>query len=143
MEQEQAWREMDRIYKEAEAIFHRMAKRSGLSDSAFLILYTLVDLGEGCLQRDICAQYTLSPQTVNSSLKKLAGQGYLRLEPGRGRDLHLFFTDAGRQLAGRAVLPAMEWERRAYDDLEPQERALLVQLSQKYVRLLGRQVAGE
>ena len=140
MEQEQAWRELDRLYKEAEAIFHLLAKRSGLSDSAFLILYALVDLGEGCLQRDICTQYSLSPQTVNSSLKKLAAQGYLRLEPGRGRGLHLFFTGSGRQLVQRAILPAMELERRAFGGLEPWEQASLVQLEQKYLRLLQAQL---
>ncbi|MFR1493246.1 MAG: MarR family transcriptional regulator [Eubacterium ventriosum] len=42
----------------------------GLSDSAFDILYSIVDLGDGCSQSDICKYSCLSKQTVNSSIKK-------------------------------------------------------------------------
>ena len=36
--------------------YHELAVRQKLSDSALLVLWTLVDLGEGCTQRDICLQ---------------------------------------------------------------------------------------
>lgn len=140
MDQERTWREMNHLYKEIDGIYYELVKSLGLSDSAFLILYALLDLGGGCLQRDISNQYSLRPQTVNSSIKKLVAQGYLQLTPGRGRDIHLFLTDAGHQLAAKTVLPAMEMERRAYEGLEPQEREQLVRLCQKYNRLLLAQV---
>ena len=57
--------------------YHGLAVRQKLSDSALLVLWTLVDLGEGCTQRDICLQFSLTKQTVHSSVRKLAKEGVL------------------------------------------------------------------
>ena len=42
------------LYREYDSIFHDVALASGLSDSAFAILYHIMELGDGCLQKDIC-----------------------------------------------------------------------------------------
>lgn len=42
------------IYKEFNEIYHEATLKMGLSDSAFDILYSIVDLGDGCSQSDIC-----------------------------------------------------------------------------------------
>ena len=47
-------REFNRLYKELDDLYHNLALRQGLSDSASIILYALYLLGDGCLQRDIC-----------------------------------------------------------------------------------------
>ena len=38
------------IYKEFNEIYHEATLKMGLSDSAFDILYSIVDLGDGCSQ---------------------------------------------------------------------------------------------
>ncbi len=48
-------REFNKIYKEFDDLWHETALHIGLSDSAFDILYSVYCLGDGCLQRDICA----------------------------------------------------------------------------------------
>ena len=47
-------KEFNRIYKKTNEIYHDIALRLGLSDSAFDILYSISELGDGCLQKDIC-----------------------------------------------------------------------------------------
>lgn len=42
-------REFNRLYKELDGLYHNLALRQGLSDSASIILYALYLLGDGCL----------------------------------------------------------------------------------------------
>ena len=91
-------KEFNRIFKECNHIYHDIALKLGLSDSGFDILYTLCEIGDGCLQKDICDATMLSKQTIHSSVQKLAKDGYLSLQPGKGRDLHIHLTSAGKAL---------------------------------------------
>ena len=78
------------IYKEFNEIYHEATLKMGLSDSAFDILYSIVDLGDGCSQSDICKYSCLSKQTVNSSIKKMASLNYLTFKPGKGYGKELY-----------------------------------------------------
>ena len=82
-------KEFNRIFKECNHIYHDIALKLKLSDSGFDILYILYTLGDGCLQKDICENTMLSKQTIHSSVQKLMRDGFLSLEAGRGRDMHI------------------------------------------------------
>lgn len=91
--QNRALKEFDSLYKMIDDVYHEIALSMHLTDSAFLILYCLLELGDGCSQKDICKLYSISKQTVNSSVKSLEDKGVLIRKAGVGRDIHLFFTD--------------------------------------------------
>lgn len=57
-------REFNCLYKEVDEIYHEIALKMGISDSGFIILYALAELGDGCLQKDIAKIYYISKQTV-------------------------------------------------------------------------------
>ena len=67
--------------------YHELAVRQRLSDSALLVLWSLLELGEGCTQRDICRQFALKKQTVHYSVRKLAKEGFMFLRRGGGREV--------------------------------------------------------
>lgn len=125
--------EFNRLYKEYDSIFHDVALASGLSDSAFAILYHIMELGDGCLQRDICDQLFMSKQTIHSAIQKLRQQGYLSLEPGKGRNMHIRLTEAGRQVVRRVVLPVRRLEEAALEELGSQGSRELLNLTGRYV----------
>ena len=52
-------------------IYHEIARKLQLSDSALDIFYTIFEIGDNCLQRDICKASCMPKQTVNSSIRKL------------------------------------------------------------------------
>lgn len=56
-------REYNNLYRLGNELYHNVAVRMGLSDSAFDILYALDGLGDGCLQKDVCTASGLSKQT--------------------------------------------------------------------------------
>ena len=118
-----ALKEYNRIYKETNRIYHDIALRLKLSDSAFDILYAICYLGNGCLQKDICSLSVTSKQTINSSIRKLELNGYITLKHGKGRQMHIFLTDAGM-------------ENKVFDSMPEEESRELLRLSRKYIEML-------
>lgn len=74
-------KEYNHIYKEANDIYHEIARKLQLSDSALDIFYTIFEIGDNCLQRDICKASCMPKQTVNSSIRKLQTDGFLPSHP--------------------------------------------------------------
>lgn len=134
--QSDALKEYNRLCQETDGLYHEIALKTGLSDSAFMILYSLCGLGDGCLQRDICRQWLLSKQTVNSSIRKLELAGYLRLSPGRGRDMHIFLTGQGQALVRERILPVIVLENQVFAEMSPEDRAALLGLTRRYTERL-------
>jgi DNA-binding MarR family transcriptional regulator len=131
--QSQQLREYNRLFKEMDDLYHELALRAGLSDSAFDILYTLCITGDGCLQKDICTFSFLSKQTINSSIRKLEREGLIRLTPGKGRDTHIVLTPAGKQVIQDKIIPVAQMEERAFGQIPPQQQQELLRLTQAYV----------
>ena len=134
-------KEFNRIFKECNHIYHDIALKLGLSDSGFDILYTLCEIGDGCLQKDICDATMLSKQTIHSSVQKLAKDGYLSLQPGKGRDLHIHLTPAGKALMEEKIAPAIQIENLAFTDMTDDEQAEFLRLNRKYADSLRKHAA--
>ena len=90
-------------------------------------------LGDGCLQRDVCALSFTSKQTIHSSIRKLEQDGLLRLQPGQGREVHIRLTPRGSRLIQEKVLPILDLERQAMACLSPEERESFLRLTRQYI----------
>ena len=132
----QALQEFNRIYKEMNELYHEIARNLQLSDSAFDVLYALYVSGDGCLQRDVCAMSATSKQTVHSAVRQLERAGWLRFQTGRGRDRHMFLTEAGRQLAEEKIRPVLAAECAVFAAMEPEQREMLLTLNRAYLTQL-------
>jgi len=97
-------REYNRIYKEVNDIYRDAASKFGLSNSVFDILYTICEVGEGCLQKDVCDATFIPKQTVNSAIRKLEQEGYLTLSNGKGHSKHILLTESGHTLLKETIL---------------------------------------
>ncbi len=131
-----ALKEYNHIYKETNRIYHDIALKFKLSDSAFDILYAVCQLGDGCLQRDICSLSATSKQTINSSIRKLEREGHIILKPGKGRQMHIFLTETGMELAKERIFPVIKIENKVFDSLTEEESRELLRLSRKYIEIL-------
>ena len=128
----------NQLYREIDEIYHSIAVKMELSDSAFHIFYTIYDLGDGCLQRDICNITSISKQTINSAVRKLECEGYLVLKQGKGRDMHIFLTDKGKGLADKKIQPVIHMENHVFQEMTKEESHELLRLTCKYKELLQR-----
>lgn len=129
-------KEYNHIYKEANDIYHEIARKLQLSDSALDIFYTIFEMGDNCLQRDICKTSCMPKQTVNSSIRKLQTDGYLTLSPGKGRSMHIHLTPSGQKLIQEKLVPLIRIENDAFEDMTVEECEQLIHLNAKYNQVL-------
>ena len=127
-------REFKKIDKELNDLYHGLALKIGISDSAFTILYVICELGDGCLQRDICYEAFASKQTVNSSIRKLEQDGYLYLEDGHGQDKHIHLTDQGQTFVENSIYPIIQMENEVLLDFSDQQQSAMLRLSRQYIQ---------
>jgi len=127
------------IIRETDALYHALSMHAGLSDSAFSILYTICELGDGCLQRDVCHAFAVSKQTINSAIRKLEQDGILTLTSGRGRDRHIHLTEKGHVLVQKKILPVIAAENAVFDNMPEHDREELLRLTAAYLTLLQKQ----
>lgn len=129
-------KEYNHIYKEANDIYHEIARKLQLSDSALDIFYTIFEMGDNCLQRDICKASCMPKQAVNSSIRKLQTDGYLTLSPGKGRSMHIHLTPSGQKLIQEKLVPLIRIENDAFEDMTVEECEQLIHLNAKYNQTL-------
>lgn len=129
-------KEYNHIYKEANDIYHEIARKLQLSDSALDIFYTIFEMGDNCLQRDICKASCMPKQTVNSSIRKLQTDGYLTLSPGKGWSMHIHLTPSGQKLIQEKLVPLIRIENDAFEDMTVEECEQLIHLNAKYNQTL-------
>ena len=134
--------ENNRLYREMDGLYHELCVKAGLSDSAFLILYSIVELDGNCSQREIADRCCISRKTINSSVKNLEAQGYITLGSGTGRDKYIILTEQGERLVQEKIFPVMEVEDSAFLEMEPEERRELLRLNKKYIEALKRKAGG-
>lgn len=132
---DQQLEEINRTFKMSDDLFHDLARRLGLSDSAFEILYALCLTG-GCTQRDVCRMSYTPKQTIHSALRRLEREGLLSAAPAQGREVFLSLTPQGAALAEERIRPVLEQERAAFALLTARERKELLRLNKKYLELL-------
>ena len=129
-------REYNRIYKEVNDIYREIAAKFGLSNSTFDILYTICEVGDGCLQKDVCDATFIPKQTVNSSIRKLEQEGYLTFSSGKGREKHIHLTESGHTLLKKTIFPIVKAENQAFTELSQEECETLLKLHGKYISAL-------
>lgn len=133
MEQRGALAAYNELYKEQDDLYRAVARGFGLSDCAFWVLYALRESGRPMTQSDVCAAVYQPKQTVHSALKKLIGEGCLRLAEGRDRrSKYLVLTEQGEALVRRTVDPVMAAETAAMDTLTEAERTQFLSLCRRY-----------
>lgn len=121
---------------ELNAVYHDMALRLGLSDSAMSILYTICDHGESCRLQDICRWSGLSKQTINSAIRKLETEGIVCLESAGSRNKNVCLTEEGSDLAKRTVKQIMQAENGIFASWPDEDMEKYVELTENFLRAL-------
>ena len=135
---EKRYQEFISASKEVDDLYHMLALKFSLSDSAMWILCTMREANRELTQSEIAQEMSMSRQTVNSAIKNLAKQGYLRLEAVSGdrRNKPLSFTEEGEPLLKRTVDRVLSLEHQVFENLEVEEQEQITQILRKYTRLM-------
>ena len=129
-------REYNRIYKQFNDIYRDIAAKIGVSSSVFDIMYSICELGNGCQQKDICETTLIPKQTVNSSIRILEKEGFLRLESGKGSGMKIYLTPSGEEKIERLMGPVIDMETQAFETLGKQQTKELLELSRNHIKAI-------
>ncbi len=121
------------LFGETDALYHELALKLGLSDSAMKILYVICDTGEPCLLREICRRSGLSKQTLNSALRKLEEEGTLFLESAGPRSKQVRLTPAGRALADHTAREIIRMENAVFAGWPEQDVQTYLTLTERFL----------
>ncbi len=130
-------REFNAIFKETDAIYSRFAKRSGLSDCAFWLLYSVREADENCTQKEICGQWAMNKQTVNSALKVLEKRGFITLVPSETdkRSRYIVLTEQGERFALENIDIIFQLEQLTLQKMTDTERDAMIEINRRYYKL--------
>lgn len=134
--------ELDYLYNEIDKLYHAYARGCGLSDCAYWMLYDL-ERADGSLPlAQLTASWSYSKQTINSAIKTLEQQGLVELTfmEGSRRNKTATLTAAGKAFSLERIVPAIEAEQAAFDELEPAEQRELIRLVRRYTDALDAQI---
>ncbi len=128
------------LMQETDAIYHQAALKLKVSDSVSIILYTIYDIGPGCLLSDIYKRSGISRQTVNSAIRSLEAADILYLEPYRGRAKRIVLTDKGEQYIRETAAKLFSAEIAAFDSWTEEEISTHLHLIEKYTECFRREI---
>lgn len=134
----------NQVYKKMDVVYHSYAKGLGLSDTAFWILYCISEHNGVFTQRELCRDWSFSPQTLNSSLKDMERRGLIRLDPviGNKKNKLLHLTRDGERLVTDAILPLMQAEEDSFLVLDAEECEQMLALTERYAEALRLKISG-
>ena len=114
------------MLSEIDNLYQRLLLTINISESEFIVLFAILELGEGCSQKDIAENRYINKKTINSAIKKLQKEGYIRLVAGKYPHMHIYLTDEGKKYIGDKVIPIIEVENNALEKLPDEEFKLLL-----------------
>lgn len=115
-------------------IYDKWARRRGLTMHSLFAL-TLIEEKQGkCTQKDICENFSLSKQTVNSILKRFEELGYIKFISSEkdARYKYIVFTTEGYSFAHPINLKVYKMEEQAMLCLSEKEREALTITNRKF-----------
>lgn len=132
----------NQICKEMDIVYHTYAKKCGLSDMAYWILYSIAESDEYFTQRDFCNEWFFLPQTVNSALKDLEKRDIIFLDAVAGNKKNKLIkpTENGKKFIENYILPIIKTECESFETLSKQECELMLSVTQKYTLALADRV---
>lgn len=128
------------LVSEIDSAYHEAALKSGLSDSSMLILYAVCNNGDECLISDIKFLTGVSKQTLNSALRKLENDGFIRLEKVDAKKKKVCLTGEGRLLADRTAMKIIDIENSIFGSWTEDERNSYIRLTQKFLTMFKEKI---
>ena len=134
----------NRLAKEIDELYQMYAKKSGMSETAFWILYCVRERKEPYTQKELCDLWSYSRQTINSALKNMQAQGLIQLVLAQGnrKNKQIVLPLQGEELVKQVVDPLLQAEKRVFSKMGMDNVERYLQLEHQYLQALREEIAG-
>lgn len=126
-------RHINGMLSEISSIYEKLLLSKNVPEGVFIVLSSILDLGEGCLQKQISEISYLNKKTVNSAIKKLQKEGLIELRAGKYPNMHIYLTQEGHDYMINKIIPIIEVERKALELMPSNEFETLIASYGKYI----------
>ena len=126
-------RHINGMLSEISSIYEKLLSSKNVPEGVFIVLSSILDLGEGCLQKEISEMSYLNKKTVNSTIKKLQKEEFIELKAGKYPNMHIYLTQKGKDYTKENIITIIEVERKALELMPANEFATLVESYRKYI----------
>ncbi len=134
-------KQLNSMLCEIDSLYQALLSAKNISDSEFVVINAILSLGESCLQKDIAETSYMSKKTINSTIKKLEKEGYLKLKAGKYPNMHIYLTPRGIEHIKNHIFPIIDVEERVLDSMSEDEFERLIVSSSKYIGIFKEHVA--
>ncbi len=121
------------MLSEIDNLYQKLLLTINISESEFIVLFALLELGEGCSQKDIAENRYINKKTINSAIKKLQKEGYISLKAGKYPHMNIYLTDDGKKYIQDKVIPIIKVENDALENLPDEEFGMLLGCYEKHM----------
>ena len=126
-------RQLNNILCEIDSIYQMLLQNKSISDSEYAIIFAILGLGEGCLQKEIAEISYISKKTINTTIKKFERDGIIELKAGKYPNMHIYLTDNGKKYIQEHIIPIIEIENKFMENIPDDEFEKFSGLYEKYM----------
>lgn len=122
------------LWRETNSLYEEWAGQRGLSYYELLVILSLSETDGPCKQKDICKQWVLPKQTVNTILKSFSKRSWVTLIPSQEdrRNKDIILTDSGRDFVEGIARAMQIHECTVLNSLGPERVRELIEITQLY-----------
>ncbi len=135
-----ALKRINHLISELEQIYHQYALKYKISDSVFIILYTLSVEGGECALSDIVLLSGLPKQTVNSAIRKMEEEEIIFLSENGKRRKNVVLTEKGREKAENSVVKLIEIENGIFSRWGEEKTERYIKETEEYNDLMRKEI---
>ena len=129
---------LNRLYKESDHIYSRLASKLGMTDTTFWVLYAIAHSEEPVTQNDLCSDFFFPVQTIHSAINNLRRDGLVELQviPGTRNRKAILLTERGQSFVANTINKADEIEKNAFLCFNEEEREQYLSLFRRHIDYL-------
>ena len=127
---------LHKILCQTEKIYYSFLNSQEITDSEYVLLFSVLQLGEGCSQKDIADNTYISRKTLNSTVKKMQQEGIIKLEPGKYPNMHIYLTQKGKKYIEEKMIPIMKMEEKILEEIREEDFNYFSSIIEKCVEKL-------
>lgn len=127
-------KQLNAMLSELDNIYQSLLKANNVSESEYIVMFSIKELGEGCSQKDIADNSFISKKTVNSTIKKFEKDGLIKLQVAKYPNTQIFLTSKGKEFAQNNIVPIIEVENKVLANMSDNEFEFLSNYYKIYIK---------
>lgn len=129
---------LNRLYKESDHVYSRLASKLGMTDTTFWVLYAIAHAEEPMTQNDLCGDFFFPVQTIHSAINNLRKDNLVELQviPSTKNRKAILLTESGKSFVANTINKADEIEKNAFLCFNEEERELYLSLFRRHIDYL-------